>query len=115
MEVRGYIVGGLNLHHYYYVSPDIKSIFDSECVEIIFQEKLAMIANRNWCESKNFCKNRKNFLLMKQMKIKFIKSLEHHRQIIFDKSQNKYISYDLNEIKKFYNSRKNIGVKKNIT
>lgn len=88
------VVKGLNLHHYYYVSENAPAtkIFNNEFCEQITQEKLALLANRNWSESKNFRKNKKNLEAMREMKKKYIKCLEYHKQII--KYKNKYISYD---------------------
>lgn len=83
-----------NLHYYFYCSENAPAfkLFSNKMVEQIPQNKLAVLANKNWAKSKNFCKNKKNLEALKEMKRKYIKCLEYHKQIKFYKG--KYISYD---------------------
>jgi hypothetical protein len=96
----------VNLHYYYFISDKAPNLFADECIERITQEKLASIANRNWAEYKNFVKTKANKLFLKQMKIKYIKCLEYHKQIIYDEKEKKYKPYD------FYMFCKNRGWEK---
>lgn len=95
---EGNSVGGLNLHHYFFVSDNAPNIFKDECVERIEQEKLANLANRNWADSKNFVKNKMNALAMKEMKKKFINLMLYHKQIAYDENKRKYVGYDYYEM-----------------
>lgn len=97
---EGNSVGGLNLHHYFFVSDNAPNIFKDECVERISQEKLASIADRNWAESKNFVKNKENALAMREMKKKFINLMLYHEQIVYSEKERKYVSYDFMEFLK---------------
>lgn len=83
-----------NLHYHYFISDDDFPLFKSELREKIDQETLSKLANRDWTKYDRFIQTEANTLFMKYMKYKYIKYMEYHKQIIFDKNKNKYVSYD---------------------
>lgn len=83
----------LNLHHFYFVSNNAPNIFKNECVEEISQEDLAKIANRDWLKYFRMF-DEYNRKMVEIMKIKYIKTLEYHKQIKYSEYYKKYVSYD---------------------
>lgn len=85
----------INLYHFYFVSDGAPETYYSkkEKVEEISQEELAKLANRDWlkCFRLSDEYNRK---MVEVMKIKYIKTLEYHKQIKYSEYYKKYVSYD---------------------
>ena len=86
-----------NLHYYYYCSPDLYNLFESNCVEPLSQEELAKIANKNWSRFNNFVRNKVNVAFLREMKNRYIKCLVNDRQIIYRPSVKKYVPYSFYE------------------
>lgn len=98
-----------SLHYYCFTcggSPEIfgKDFFSAGCrvYEDLDIDQVVNLCNKNWAEFYNVKqnKNRKNYLFLKLMKERLIKTLEYNKIIFWCEEQGKYLDYNLKEFYK---------------